>query len=273
MKSLHWLSIPIWLILLLHPEVMVSQEDKERTHQISLVSGYTGYTTYEPILSSVRQSATLFTSGLEYTLQRKSRHELGAKLLFFGLSDLTSRLSNTGFVAPNTGEMFGGSFESYYRKLIKESFVDIYLGVHLNGFYFDKSLDVISFDDARAADLFLDIGPSISIVKQLGKHQLKADVGLPLLGYVAAKTRNSETFPFELIERDKNFGTAIRYGDIEFVDDYFNLNFASEYSFNLTNRLLIGIHYGFQYYDYKKEEPFNVQAVSYRFLLQATYEF
>lgn len=273
MKSFIWLSIPLWLMLLLHPKVIVSQEDKERIHQISFLSGYSDYTTYEPILSSVRQSSTLFTNGLDYTLHSENRYELGAKLLLLSESDLTSRLSNTGFRAPNTGEMFGGSFESFYRKLIKESFVEIYVGVHLNGFYYDKSLDVIPFDDARAADLLLDLGPSISIVKNLGRHHLKADLGLPLIGYVAAKTRNSETFPFKLIEREKNLGTAIRYGDIEFVNDYFNLNFNSAYSFHITNRLLIGIQYGFQYYDYKKEEPFKVQAVSYRFLLQAKYEF
>lgn len=273
MQSLRWQNIALLLILFLLPKVTFGQENKKTKHQISFLFGYTDYNTYEPILSSVRQSARLATNGLEYTLQNKKRSELGVKFFLLIESDLTSRLSNSGFRAPNTGELFGGSFETYFRKLIKKNSVDLYLGFHLNGFYYDKSLDVIAFDDARAADLFLDLGPSISVVKNLGKHIIKADLGLPLIGYIAAKTRNSETFPFDLIERDKNVRTALQYGDLTFINRYFNLNFNTEYSFKVTNRCSIGLQYGFQYYDYEKELPFNVQAVSYRLLLQAKYEF
>jgi hypothetical protein len=149
--------------------------------------------------------------------------------------------------------------------LIKKAFLETYLGFHINGFYYDKSQDVISFDDARAVDLFLDLGPSISIIENFCKHQIKADLGLPLIGYIAAKTRNSETFPFYLIDRDKNISTALQYGDIALINNYFNLNFNSEHSYQVTQNFLIGLQYSFQYYDYKKEIPFKVQAVPYRF--------
>lgn len=273
MKTLNLFNVVLSLFLFLNPKLSFSQKNQDTKHQISFLWGSTNYTTYEPILSSVRQSAQLSTSGLEYTLENKNRYELGFKLFLLNESDLTSRLSNSGFRVPNSGEIFGGSFETHFRKLIKTSAVDVYLGFHINGFYYDKSLDVISFDDARAADLFLDLGPSVSIVKNLGKHKIKAALGLPLIGYIAAKTRNSETFPFALIERDKDIRTAIQYGDLAFINDYFNLNLNTEYSFEITSRFLVGLQYGFQYYDYKKEEPFNVQAISHRFLLQAKYEF
>lgn len=270
-KSFKWAIIISFLFL--NVKIIYSQKSSETKHQLSILTGLTNYTTYEPILSSVRQSSRLSTIGIEYTVENETKNQFGFKLLFLNESDLTSRLSNDGFRTPNKGEIFGGSFESYYRKLIKKTSLNIYLGFHLNGFYYDKSLDVISFDDARAADVFLDLGPSISMIKNLGKHQIKADLGLPLVGYIAAKTRNSETFPFDLIERDKNIGTALQYGDITFLNNYFNLNFNTEYTFKITSRFLLGLQYSFQYYDYKKEEPFNVQAISYRFLLQAKYQF
>ncbi len=273
MKPLNRLSIILIWLLTLYPIMSFSQEGNETKHQISILWGITNYNTYEPILSSVRQSSTPSTSGLAYAVERENNYEFGVKLLLLNESDLTSRLSNPGSRAPNNGEIFGGSFETYFRKLIKKTSVDIYLGFHLNGFYYDKSLDVIPFDDARAADLFFDLGPSVSIVKNFGKHRLGADLELPLIGYIAAKTRNSETFPFDLIDRDKTVGTAIRYGDLALINNYFNINFNAEYAYRLTQKILIGLQYGFQYYDYKKELPFNVQAVSYRFLLQAQYEF
>jgi len=273
MKPHNWLTTIVLLFFFLNPKMGLSQKNKETKHQISILWGITNYNTYEPILSSVRQSSTPSTSGFSYAVESENNYELGVKLFFLKESDLTSRLSNPGTRVPNSGEIFGGSFETYFRKMIKKSSVDIYLGFHLNGFYYDKSLDVIPFDDARAGDLFFDLGPSISIVKNFGKHRLGSDLGLPLVGYIAAKTRNSETFPFDLIDRDKTVGTAIRYGDLALINNYFNLNFNTEYTYQVTQRFLIGLQYGFQYYNYKKERPFNVQAISYRFSLQAKYEF
>ncbi|WP_397447454.1 hypothetical protein [Polaribacter sp. R77954] len=265
--------IAILLFFSLKTNYLIGQKNNQVKHTISIFSGYTYYTTYEPILSSVRQSSTFLTTGFEYSKKNKEKHQLSFKLILLPKTDLTSRLSNDGFRAPNKGEIFGGSFEFLYQKLLRKKGTYMYLGLHLNGVYLDKSLNVISFDDARAVDLFLDLGPSFSITKDLGKHQIKANLNLPFIGYVAAKTRNSETFPFDLIERDKNIGTALQYGDIALINDYFNLNFNAEYSFKITSRFLMGLQYGFQYYDYKKEAPFNVQAISYRFLLQAKYQF
>lgn len=261
------------IILFFATNILNSQNFSKTKHEVAFLFGNTNYTTYEPILSSVRQSSNLLTSGFEYNIKNITEYELGFKLLFLSEADLTSRLSNNGFRAPNTGEIFGGSFQSFYRILIKKTSLYMYVGLHLNGFYYDKSLDVISFDDARAADLFLDLGPSFSIIKDFKKHQLRADIGLPLIGYIAAKTRNSETFPFDLIDRDKDIQTAIQFGDLTFIDSYFNLNFNAEYLFKISEKLLLGLQYGFQYYNYNKETPFKVEAVSYQFLLQAKFRF
>lgn len=211
---------------------------------------------------------------LQFTYSCTAEKSYQEAQILRGSSELTSSITSTNeFGRNHYVEFLALQFRYVYlRNLWANARYTVYGGGAIQAAYFDKDMTYFRGRDGRVADVFIAPAAIIAATGAYGeRHQVRAQLSIAPLAYVAARTYAGNRPPLPLIDQELSVGNALKYGDWLALPRFANFQIEAEYQYRFSRHWSVGATYQFQHYRYDKLGPFTVSSVMHTLLAGPTF--